>query len=228
MIAAVAQKTSWSLDKFMFNWFDVALVVLIMFGLWRGRKHGMSKEFLPVSQWISIMTASALGYAYIGDWLLHSEQAKMIFGKNYTDRTAVFVTGYLTIALLVFVIFVALRRHFGPKLVGSTMFGSGEYYLGMISGAIRYACMTVTVLALLNAPIYTAADIQAKKAYNNRWFGGGMKDYKGDFFPTLDEVQASVYKVSLTGPLIRDNLSILLINSAPPAKVRPARIILQP
>ena len=143
-------------------------------------------------------------------------------------RTAVFVAGYLTVALLVFMIFVALRRHFGPKLVGSTMFGSSEYYLGMISGAIRYACMMLTALALLNAPIYTAAEIQAKKAYNNRWFGGGMKDYKGDFFPTLDEVQASVYKVSLTGPLIRDNLTILLINSAPPVKARPAKIILQP
>ena len=212
----------------MFNWFDVTLVVLIMFGLWRGRKHGMSKEFLPVSQWIFIMVASALSYPFIGDWLMHSEQAKMIFGKNYADRTAVFVTGYLTVALLVFVIFVALRRHFGPKLVGSTVFGSSEYYLGMISGAIRYACMTITVLALLNAPVYTAAEIQAKKAYNNRWFGGGMKDYKGDFFPTLDEVQSSVFKVSLTGPLIRDNLSILLINPAPPVKVNPAKIVLQP
>ena len=212
----------------MFNWFDVTLVVLIMFGLWRGRKHGMSKEFLPVSQWIFIMVASALSYPFIGDWLMHSEQAKMVFGKNYTDRTAVFVAGYLTVALLVFIIFVALRRHFGPKLVGSTMFGSSEYYLGMISGAIRYACMMLTALALLNAPIYTAAEIQAKKAYNNRWFGGGMKDYKGDFFPTLDEVQTSVFKVSLTGPLIRDNLSILLINPAPPAKPKPAKVVLQP
>ncbi len=212
----------------MFNWFDVTLVVLIMFGLWRGRKHGMSKEFLPVSQWIIIMVASALSYPFIGDWLMRSEQAKMIFGKNYTDQTAVFVAGYLTVALSVFIVFVALRRHFGPKLVGSTMFGSSEYYLGMISGAIRYACMTITVLALLNAPVYTAAEIQAKKAYNNRWFGGGMKDYKGDFFPTLDEVQASVYKVSLTGPLIRDNLSILLINPAPPVKAKPAKIVLQP
>lgn len=217
-----------NLPHHCFNWFDVTLVVLLLFGLWRGRKHGMSKEFLPVSQWISIMVASALSYPHIGDWLMHSEQAKMVLGKNHTDRTAVFVSAYLAVALLVFVIFVALRRHLGPKLTGSTLFGGGEYYLGMISGTVRYACMMIVVMALLNAPVYTAADIQAKTAYNAKVFGGGQPGFKGDFFPGLDEVQASVFRASLTGPLIRDNLSILLINPAPPAKAKPAKDIGQP
>jgi len=218
MIAAIAQKTSWSLDKLMFNWFDVALVVMVIFGLWRGRKHGMSKEFLPVSQWVVIVTASSLGYAWVGDWLMHSDQIKSIFGQNITVQSTALMTGYLAIALLVFVFFVALRRKFSPKMEGSAMFGTGEYYFGMIAGVVRYSCMTITLLALLNAPIYTAAEIQARKAFNNRWYGGGMKDFKGDFFPSLDEVQVSVFKTSLTGPFIRDSLSVLLINSAPPAK----------
>ena len=215
MIAAVAQKSWWSWDKFAFNWFDVAVVLILAFGLWRGRKHGMSKEFLPVTQWVVTVVACGFGYAWIADWLMHSDTVRSVFGKNFTDRTPVFISSYLIIALLVFMVFVALRRHYGPKLEGSALFGSGEYYLGMICGALRCACILIVALALLNAPIYTVTDITAKKAYNNRWFGGGMKDYGGDFFPSVDEVQVVVFKQSLMGPFIKDNLAMLLINTVP-------------
>ena len=73
--------------------------------------------------------------------------------------------------------------------------------------------MVLVALALLNGPYYTLADIAGAKAYNNRWYGGGLKDYNGDFIPSVDEVQASVFKESLLGPLIKDNLSVLLINT---------------
>jgi hypothetical protein len=68
-------------------------------------------------------------------------------------------------------------------------------------------------LALLNAPYYSLADIAKAKAYNNRWYGGGLKDYNGDFIPSVDEVQVSIFKESLIGPFIKDNLSMLLINT---------------
>jgi uncharacterized membrane protein required for colicin V production len=213
MIAAVAQKTSWGLEKLAFNWFDVALVLVILFGLWRGRKHGMSKELLPASQWVAIVAAGGFGYAGLGNWLLHADLVKSVFGKNFTDRTWVFASSYLIIAAVVFTVFVALRRHYGPKLSGSSAFGGGEYYLGMISGALRTTCMLIAALALLNAPVYTAADIQQRKAYANRWYGGGMKDFSGDFIPSVDELQVSVFKQSLLGPVIKDNLGILLINT---------------
>jgi hypothetical protein len=40
-----------------------------------------------------------------------------------------------------------------------------------------------------------------------------MKEYSGDFIPTVYEVQDNIFKKSLLGPLIRQNLSMLLINS---------------
>src|SRR5665811_1330005 len=49
MIAAVTQKSAF--QNFSLNWFDVALVLILAFGFWRGRKRGMSREFLPVSFW---------------------------------------------------------------------------------------------------------------------------------------------------------------------------------
>jgi hypothetical protein len=79
----------------------------------------------------------------------------------------------------------------------------------------------MVALALLNAPYYSSADIAAAKAYNNRWYGGGLKDYSGNFIPSVYDVQDSVFKQSITGPLIKTYLSILLINT-PDAIKKPA------
>ena len=79
---------------------------------------------------------------------------------------------------------------------------------------VRYACMVLVALAVLNAPYYSMADIMQSKAYNNRWFGGGMKDYNGDFIPSLAGVQAGVFKNSLVGPFIKDYLGVLLIGGS--------------
>jgi hypothetical protein len=55
------------------------------------------------------------------------------------------------------------------------------------------------------------ADISASQAYRNKTYGGGMEGYNGDFIPQIYEVQDSIFKRSLVGPLIKDNLSVLLI-----------------
>ncbi|HEY5040375.1 MAG TPA: hypothetical protein VIK53_00040, partial [Verrucomicrobiae bacterium] len=80
------------------------------------------------------------------------------------------------------------------------------------------ACIILFALALLNAPFYSAADVEAAKAYNNRWFGGGLKGYNGDFIPSVAEVQASVFQNSLLGPAIKNYFSAVLINGAAPGK----------
>ena len=50
MIAVATQATrSVSLDHLPFGWFDVALVALLVFGLFRGRRNGMTKEFAHVT-----------------------------------------------------------------------------------------------------------------------------------------------------------------------------------
>ena len=83
-----------------------------------------------------------------------------------------------------------------------------------MSGMIRFACMLVAALALLNAPFYTTADIQAHNAYVQRWFGGGM--YSGNFFPDVNTVQEQVFKKSFIGPHLKNYLGTLLIETAPP------------
>jgi uncharacterized membrane protein required for colicin V production len=194
------------LNNLPFGWFDVVLVALIAFGLFRGRKNGMTKEVLPTLQWMVTVLVCGLGCELAGQGLVNF----LGWGK-----LGAYLAGYLVLWFVVFFIFVLVKNFFTPRLTGSNFFGRAEYYLGMVSGLVRYLCILLVALALLNAPFYTEGDIQQAKDYNARWFGGGLKGYSGDYFPTLQSVQAGVFKNSLTGPFIKKYLSVVLINSVP-------------
>ncbi len=97
----------------------------------------------------------------------------------------------------------------GGKLLGSDIFGRGEYYLGMVSGMVRHACVLLAVLALLNARCFTAVDVRRMQDFQNAEFGS-------DLFPTLHSVQASIFEKSLVGPWIHDHLDFLLIERTEP------------
>ena len=218
MIAAAVQKSASWWQNLSFNWFDVAILLVLVFGFWRGRKRGMSREALPTAFWIVAVTAAGFGYQPLGDLVQSTGYIKKIFGNDVNERTMAYVICYLFIFMVAFTIYSMLAKVFREKVSGSNAFGSGEYYLGIISGMIRYACITIFFLALLNAPYYSLADIMAKKAYNNRWYGGGLKDYSGDYFPSVSEIQQSVFKTSMSGPAIQSNLGALLIQSGAPGK----------
>ena len=218
MVAAAIPKTIPWWQHFTFNWFDVAVVLVLAFGFWRGRKHGMTRELLPFLQWLGILLGAGFGHAFVADWLTQQGLVRYCFGTAFKERTAALMTGYVCIALVVFIVFVALRRRLNPKLEGRSLFGGNEYYWGVPAGLARYSCMILVALALLNAPFYSAADIVAQKAYNNKVYGGGLAGYSGDFIPSVNEVQNNVFKESLIGPFIKDNFSMLLINPTDTAK----------
>ena len=213
MIAAAIQKTSW-FNSLGFNGFDIALVLVLAFCYWRGRKNGMTKEALLVSKWVVLVAACALGYAWVGDLLIKTGTVKSIFGTTFREQTAAYIISYLSIALVVFIVFSIIKKAFKEKISGSNAFGSGEYYLGMISGMVRYACMALFFLALLHAPVYSQAEIQARKVYENQTYGGGLQGYSGEFIPSMDEIQDDAFKNSLLGPQIKNNLGRLLINTS--------------
>jgi len=208
MIAATTQTaqhaSAWSLDKLPFGWFDVALVAILAFGVWRGRKNGMTKEILPMFHWLATVIVCGLAYEMAGQLILNFS------GWGWTDCL---LLGYFSLMLLVYLAFQFLKKIFQPRLTGSNFFGSSEYYLGMVSGAIRYACLVFVALALLNAPFYTAADILKSKEFSHRWFGGGEEGFSGDFFPTFQSVQAGVFEKSWSGKFIKDYAGVMLVNS---------------
>jgi len=183
-----------------FNWFDIAIILFIGLGISRGRKHGMSQEVILVLKWVSIILVCGLFYGVVGD---------VISNSTVFTHLAAYLMAYIVMALGITASFWAITKLANGKLVGSDVFGSGEYYLGMIAGAVRYACILIFGLALLNARHYSQKEIAADLAFQNDVYGS-------DFFPKLYTVQDDVFKKSLLGPRIHDELGFLLIKSTAP------------
>ena len=177
------------------NWFDAVVVVVLAFGLFRGRKNGMSKEILPLFQWLAVILVCGLFYSVVAPYLVKY--------ASLNQMTA-YILAYVILALVVFFIFSLLKRTVGLRLFGSNIFGGAEYYLGMPSGMVRFACILLFALAFLNAPLYTPAQIEASNDYQKRWYGA-------QYFPDLYNVQDQVFKKSFTGPYVKEYLGVLLI-----------------
>ncbi len=184
-----------SLDQLPFNVFDVVLVAVLVVGVLRGRKHGMSEELLPMIKWLVVLVGCALLYEPLGRWLADSSPFSLLASELIV---------YIALGLLVFGAFALVKHSLGGKLLGSDLFGKAEYYLGMGSGMVRYACILLAALALLNARYFSQAEVKAMENFQNDMYGS-------NFFPTLHTVQAFVFERSLSGPWIRENLGFVLI-----------------
>jgi uncharacterized membrane protein required for colicin V production len=192
-----------SLDQLPFNLFDALLVAVLLAGIARGRKHGMSEELLSLVQWLAILVVGAAIY----------EPAGQIIGQftNMFGRLSCYLLAYVGGALLVLLVFAGIKRLMGGKLLGSDIFGRSEYYLGMASGLVRCTCILLAVLALLNARYFSPIEVRAMEKFQDDVYGS-------NFFPTLQSVQSTVFDKSLTGPWIKQNLGFLLIKPTEPEK----------
>jgi hypothetical protein len=187
--------------KLPINWFDIVVVAVLLVGYARGRKHGMSKELLQVMKWLTVILVGAIGYEPLGLWL----DSTLRIGKLMS-----FIISYCFIAGLVLVLFIFLNDTLGRKLAGTDTFGKGEFYLAMPAGMLRFGCILIAVLAVLNARLYTTAEIKAMRKFQD-------DNYGSQFFPTLSSVQSEVFEESFVGTKIRQHMSFLLIKPTFPS-----------
>jgi uncharacterized membrane protein required for colicin V production len=188
------------MDNLPFNIFDLILLAVLVFGVLRGRKHGMSEELLSLLTWIGILVVCALAYEPLGKLLTETSPFSLL---------ASYIMAYLAAGLVILAIFAGVKRALGGKLLGSDIFGKAEYYLGMASGLVRFICMLLVALALLNARYFSPAEVKAQEAFQNDVYGS-------NFFPTLQSLQSMVFERSFLGPWIKDNLGFLLIKPTAP------------
>jgi hypothetical protein len=191
---------SLSLQHSPLNWFDLMVVIVAMFGIRQGRKNGMSVELTPMLQWLVIVAVCAVTYRPLGDMLADSSPMSHLF---------CYITVYIIMAIMIKCTFSMLKKLGGGKLTGSDLFGRAEFYLGMCGGAVRFLCILLAALALLNAPYYSAQDIASTKAYQVDMYGS-------TFFPGLSAVQVQIFKESFLGGLLKNNAEFLLIASTKP------------
>jgi uncharacterized membrane protein required for colicin V production len=189
-----------SLDKLPINAFDCIVIFVLAFGIFRGRRHGMSEELFGLIKWLAVAIGCAMMYRPAGEWLASSSPFSLLSS---------FLFVYTAAGLLILAIFAFFKHRLGGKLVGSDIFGRAEYYLGMGSGALRFSCMLVAALALLNARYFKPSEVRAMEAFQNDVYGS-------NFFPTLHTAQEVVFEKSVAGSWIRENLSFLLITPTQP------------
>jgi uncharacterized membrane protein required for colicin V production len=185
---------------FNVNWVDFVIVALLLVGVWRGRKRGMSEELLDIIKWAIVVVAAGFLYEPAGRFLAST---------SVFSPLSCYIAVYCAIALFIVVIFSFIRKSVGAKLVGSDVFGSGEYYLGMMAGAFRYSCIILVGLAFLNARYYSPDDLRVKAKYQ-------MDNFGSSFFLTLPDLQQEVFKHSMVGRLTKEYLGIVLIRPTPP------------
>ena len=177
------------------NWVDLAVVVLLGVGVYRGRVRGMSEELLDVTKWILILIAGGFLYQPVGFMLAQSSVFSVF---------TCFLIVYSTILVVIFFFFSSLKRRLGDKLLASDVFGDAEYYLGMAAGAFRYGCVILVCFAFLNARLYTAEEVAAQRQFQQENFGDIA-------FPTLPTLQDQVFSKSFVGHITKSYLSQFLI-----------------
>ncbi len=183
------------LDSLPVSVFDLALLAVLAIGVFRGRKHGMSEELFSLITWLTIIVACSWTYEPLGGFLAENCGTSLLVS---------YLLAYVCTAGAILFLFAFFKRSFGGKLVGSDIFGRTEYYLGMGSGMVRFACILVALLAILNARYFSPAEVQADYAYQDEQFGMTL-------IPSWHGAQAMVFEKSFSGPWIKENLSFLLI-----------------
>jgi len=187
-------------EDFSLGWVDLAIVGILVIGIIRGRKRGMSEELLDVIKWLSIVAAAGFGYEPMGSFLS---------GATMFSHLGSYLAMYTLVLLALLLFFAFLKRQLGGKLLGCDLFGSGEYYLGMFAGFIRYACILLVVFALLNARYYSPDEVSSHIKYQ-------LDNYGSMYFPTLFGMQHEVFAESCTGRFIHNYLAPILIRPTSP------------
>jgi uncharacterized membrane protein required for colicin V production len=195
------------LPAFTYDYFDVIVLVWLLIGIIHGRKRGMTQELLPTLQWLFIVVLAGLFYFSFSSVIFQSTGGA--FNHLWSN-----ITAYVLIAFAIHLVFLWIKQGVGEKLTGSDLFGRAEYYLGMLSGLIRYACMLIVLCALMNSRVYTSAELAEDAKIQKRNF----EDIR---FPTYGSVQYAILKESFTGRLIEDKLNSVLIASVSAGKSSP-------
>ena len=189
-----------NLNDLPFNWFDVLVLVMLVAGIFRGRARGLSQELFTMLLWIVLIFACSLAYVPLGDALTSVAPLSKLF---------CYILCYLVVAGLLALLFIPIKRAMGQKLISADSFGKAEYYVGMPAGGVRFLCVLIAGLALLNARSYTKAEILADRKYQEDVYGS-------EFFPGLSTLQTDVFANSLSGPYIKQYLDFLLITPTAP------------
>ena len=165
-------------DNLPVNWFDVVVVLILGFGLFRGRKNGMSKEILPLFQWLAVILVSGLFYATAGP------VDRPVGGAGSADQQSAGLCH--SGGGRVFVLF-AHQTHGGFEIIRQQPVRQRRVLFrhAFRPGPVRLHADFCPGL-FERPPLHLGANRGSKK-YQERWYGAHL-------FPDLYTVQSQVFK----------------------------------
>jgi len=181
-----------------FNLFDLLLIVLVGVGVHRGKTNGMSGEHMELFRWICAVVVAGLLNGIVGKVFSDLFKISLMWGQ---------VLGYIILMSAVVLVFAILLSKGISQIWDADFFGKGEYYLGMIAGAVRYFCFILVFLSFLNARTYTLQQVEADR----RW---QIEELGSTLVPTMSIMNYSVFTSSYSGGKIREAFRWILINPA--------------
>ncbi len=178
-----------------YNYFDILAIVWLIIGLFRGRARGMSQELLPLLQWLGIASLGGLFYWRLSPLIQQNSQLGLLWSN---------LAAYMLIVFGVHLIYLWLKQLFAEKLAEKDLFGGAEFYLGMMAGTVRFACILLVAMALMNARVATAAELAKMEKFQSDSFS----DVR---FPTYGQIQHDVLLKSFSGNWVQSHLKPALI-----------------
>jgi hypothetical protein len=189
-----------------FSYIDAIVLIWLVVGLFRGRKQGMTQELLPLGFWVSTVLLGGYFNQPFGAFL-----------RRYTggafDVQWSFIMAYLFIAFGLALFFALLKHWLGDKLTGSDLFGRYEYYSGMLSGLVRFACMLIVLLAIMHSRIVTRAELDSINAQMHK----NLEDIHPPRY-IYGSIEQAIFFHSFSGKVVQEDLSDLLIPTITPAE----------
>lgn len=182
------------MEYLQISWVDLVLASVLVIGMARGRKRGISEELLDMLKWLFIVLVGAVAYAPLGDLM-----ADLTPFSHYSCYVAVY--GFVVLAGLI--LFSSIKTAVGEKIVASEAFGDGEYYLGIFAGAFRYCLIILVVLSFIGARQYQPHEANSRVQSQ-------MKNFGMVFF-TMPQFQDEVFKHSFLGRQVDEYLSPFMI-----------------
>jgi uncharacterized membrane protein required for colicin V production len=130
------------------NWYDIVVLVALLYGVWSGLRTGFSGEIIRVLGLVLMVVLALAFYLPLGAWLQHQ--------TNLTDELANLLA-FLSIAVVVYVIATAVRMavHRRVQQLGTTALieNVGGAVAGCLRMGVLMAWLTV-MLALISSPFW--------------------------------------------------------------------------
>lgn len=142
------------------NWYDLVVVLALLYGVWGGVRAGLTGEVVRVIGLILMVVVALAAYQPVGDWIMEHSQR--------TDETA-HLLAFVSIAVVVYLISVAVRFALHRRMQQYKFSALMENVGGGCAGVVRMTVIMawLTVILSLSADEFLRRNIDVESCFGS-------------------------------------------------------------